>query len=156
MHRQRPATRAMKSALAARVTVATALLALPGIAAADGTLRVTATNVASDDGSLVVWVYDNADAWLGDGWRTRKVVKVAGTRKDGAITVELQLPAGEYALSVFHDVDDDGKLARNFIGLPKEPAGLSNNLRPKFGPPRWKDAKFALADGVAVQEIALQ
>lgn len=147
---------APRTLAAAAAALATALLALPGSALADGTLRVTATGVTSDAGSLVVWVYDNADAWLGDGWRTRKVVKVAETRRDGAITVELQLPAGEYALSVFHDVDDDGKLARNFIGLPKEPAGLSNNLRPKFGPPRWKDAKFAVGDGVTVQEIALQ
>jgi uncharacterized protein (DUF2141 family) len=133
-----------------------AALAAPGRAAAEGTLRVTATNVESDAGSVVVQVYDKADAWLGEGWRTRKVVKVAGNRAGDRVTVEILLPAGEYALSVFQDVDDDGKLARNFIGLPKEPAGLSNNLRPKFGPPRWKDAKFALGEGFTVQEIALQ
>jgi uncharacterized protein (DUF2141 family) len=133
-----------------------AALAAPGRAAAEGALRVTATNVESDAGSVVVQVYDKADAWLGEGWRTRKVVKVAGNRAGDRVTVEILLPAGEYALSVFQDVDDDGKLARNFIGLPKEPAGLSNNLRPKFGPPRWKDAKFALGEGVTVQEIALQ
>lgn len=151
-----PDTRRRPAILAALALAVAPALLLPGRAAADGTLRVTATNVTSDAGSLVVWVYDNADAWLGDGWRTRKVVKVAGSRTGESITVELGLPAGEYALSVFHDVDDDGKLERNFIGLPKEPAGLSNNLRPKFGPPRWKDAKFAVGDGLTVQEIALQ
>lgn len=142
-------------ATAAAVLAVMLALLVPGRAAAEGTLRVTATNVASDAGSFIVWVYDDAEAWLGDGWRTRKVVKVAGQRAGDAITVEIPLPAGEYALSVFHDVDDDGKLERNFLGLPKEPAGLSNNLRPKFGPPRWKDAKFAVGDGVTVQEIAL-
>ena len=118
-------------------------------------LRVTATNVGSDAGSLVVWVYDSADSWLGDGWRTQKVVKIAGNRQDGAISVQLDLPPGEYALSVFHDLNDDGKLARNFIGIPKEPAGLSNNLRPKFGPPRFKDAKFTVADTPVEQRIEL-
>lgn len=153
---RRPAALRPRAAALLAALAAGAALAAPGRAAAEGTLRVTATNVASDAGSLVVWVYGDADSWLGDGWRTRKVVSVAGNRAGDAITVELLLPAGEYALSVFQDVDDDGKLARNFIGIPKEPAGLSNNLRPKFGPPRWKDAKFAVGDGVTVQEIELQ
>lgn len=132
-----------------------AVVAPAGFAAA-GTLRVVATNVKSDQGSIVVWVYDDADKWLGDGWRTQKVTAVAGNRKDDSVTVELDLPPGDYALSVFQDVENDGKLARNFIGIPKEPAGLSNNLRPKFGPPRFKDAKFTVGDGLVEQRIELR
>lgn len=132
-----------------------AVVAPAGFAAA-GTLRVVATNVKSDQGSIVVWVYDNADKWLGDGWRTQKVTAVAGNRKDDSVTVELDLPPGDYALSVFQDVENDGKLARNFIGIPKEPAGLSNNLRPKFGPPRFKDAKFTVGDALVEQRIELR
>jgi uncharacterized protein (DUF2141 family) len=136
----------------------TAATCLPGLAlAADGVLRVVATNVADDRGSVIVWVYDNKDAWLSDeGWRTRKVVRVAGARQDGTVAVEIALPPGEYGFTVFHDVNDDGKVERNFIGLPKEPAGLSNNLRPKFGPPRWAKAKFALAAAGTEQRIALR
>lgn len=139
-------------------SIALALFAtlVPATFAAAGTLRVVATNVKSDQGSIVVWVYDDADKWLGDGWRTQKVTAVAGNRKDDSVTVELDLPPGEYALSVFHDAENDGKLARNFIGIPKEPAGLSNNLRPKFGPPRFKDAKFTVADALVEQRIELR
>lgn len=128
----------------------------PAAFAGDGTLRVVATNVKSDQGSIVVWVYDDADKWLGDGWRTQKVTSVAGNRKDDSVSVELDLPPGEYALSVFQDLENDGKLARNFIGIPKEPAGLSNNLRPKFGPPRFKDAKFTIGDALVEQRIELR
>jgi uncharacterized protein (DUF2141 family) len=132
--------------------------ALPAAhAAGENNLRVVATNVKSDQGTLYVWVYDKKDDWLSDRVRTQKPVKVAGNRTGDRITVELLLPAGEYALSVFQDVNDDGKLARNFIGIPKEPAGLSNNLRPKFGPPRYKDAVFTVAVGtVTEQKIELQ
>lgn len=124
--------------------------------AGDSTLRITATNVKSDEGSFVVWVYDSADNWLSDRWRTRKVIPVAGNRKDDTVTVELLLPPGEYALSVFQDVDDDGKLARNFLGIPKEPAGLSNNVRPMFGPPRYKNASFTIANAPVEQRIGLE
>ncbi|MEQ1803178.1 MAG: DUF2141 domain-containing protein [Gammaproteobacteria bacterium] len=137
---------------------ATALLAGGTALAADtSNLRVVATNVKSDQGKIYVWVYDKKDDWLSDRYRTQKSVAVAGNRTGDRITVELLLPAGEYALSVFQDVNDDGKLERNFIGMPKEPAGLSNNLRPKFGPPKYKDAAFPVTVGaVTEQKIELQ
>lgn len=126
-------------------------------AAGENNLRVTATNVKTDAGSVYVWVYDKKDDWLSDRYRTQAFVKVAGHRSGDRVTVELLLPAGEYALSVFQDVNDNGKLERNFIGIPKEPAGLSNNVRPKFGPPKYQDALFKVATGaVTEQKIELQ
>lgn len=46
-------------------------------------------------------------------------------------TVELQLPAGRYAIAVLHDENSNHKLDRNLIGWPKEGFGFSNN--PKVG-----------------------
>jgi uncharacterized protein (DUF2141 family) len=139
------------------VALAVLLAGSAALAANDANLRVIATSVRSDQGKLYVRVYDKKDDWLSDRYRTQKSVTVAGNRTGDKVTVELLLPAGEYALSVFQDVNDDGKLERNFIGMPKEPAGLSNNLQPKFGPPKYKDAKFAVAVGaVTEQKIELQ
>lgn len=140
-----------------RIATVLLLLASTPLARAEGpNLRVVGTGIEGSTGSFVVRVYQDADSWLSERWRTQKVVAVAGHVQDGAITVELTLPAGEYALSVFHDVDDDGKLARNLIGIPKEPAGLSNNLRPKFGPPRYRDAKFTIGAAPVEQRIGLR
>ncbi len=141
-----------------RAFISAALLLASAATAAEGpNLRIVATNIMSDEGKLYVWVYDKKDDWLSNRYSTQKSVKVAGKRAGDRITVELLLPAGEYALSVFQDVDDDGKLKRNFIGIPKEPAGLSNNLRPRFGPPKYRDAAFTVAAGaVTEQKIALR
>lgn len=46
-------------------------------------------------------------------------------------TVELQLPAGRYAIAVIHDENSNHKLDRNMIGWPKEGFGFANN--PKVG-----------------------
>jgi len=139
------------------ITFAALLAGSHALAADDANLRVVATNVQSDQGKLFVWVYDKKDDWLSDRYRTQKSIAVAGNRQGDRVTIELLLPAGEYALSIFQDVNDDGKLERNFIGLPKEPAGLSNNLRPKFGPPKYKDAAFPVSVGtVTEQKIELQ
>lgn len=141
----------MKSILLAGLVFSAAVSA-----AENPNLRVIATNVEGDEGQVIVWVYDNKDDWLSDRYRTFKTVKVAGNRVGNSVTLELLLPPGEYALSVFQDVDNDTKLKSNFIGLPKEPAALSNNLRPKFGPPRYKDAVFTIGDKLVEQKLALQ
>jgi uncharacterized protein (DUF2141 family) len=75
--------------------------------------------------------------------------------------MELKRPPGEYGLSIDQDINDDGRLARNFIGLPKEPAGLSNNLRPRFSPPRFtdarfRDARFTVGEAPVEQRIRLE
>jgi len=141
-----------------RSCIFAALLLGSAAAMADGpNLRVVATNVKSDEGKVYVWVYDKKDDWLSDRYRTQKSVEVAGNRARDRITIELLLPAGEYALSVFQDVNDNGKLESNFIGIPREPAGLSNNVRPRFGPPKYKDAVFTVAVGtVTEQKIELR
>lgn len=137
---------------------AAALLAGAGALAADtSNLRIIVTNVKTDEGKIYVRVYDKKDDWLSDRYRTQKFVAVSGARQGDRVTMELLLPTGDYALSVFQDVNDDGKLERNVIGLPKEPAALSNNLRPKFGPPKYKDAAFTVTVGtVTEQKLKLQ
>jgi uncharacterized protein (DUF2141 family) len=54
------------------------------------------------------------------------------------------IPYGQYAISMYHDEDGDGKLKTNILGMPVEGIGFSNNVRPKLGPPSFKDAAFYL------------
>ena len=52
------------------------------------------------------------------------------------------LPPGEYAVKAYLDLDGDGALGRNGLGVPTEPWGVSNQARGVFGPPSWEAAKF--------------
>lgn len=45
------------------------------------------------------------------------------------------LPSGPLAVVVFHDVNKNGKLDTNLLGIPKEPFGFSRNPVVRFGPP---------------------
>lgn len=59
------------------------------------------------------------------------------------------VPAGTYAISAFHDANGNGKLDSNFLGLPLESVGMSNN--PKLnGPPRFKPARFKIAGSTKI------
>ncbi|MCB0648202.1 MAG: DUF2141 domain-containing protein [Saprospiraceae bacterium] len=54
------------------------------------------------------------------------------------------LRSGIYAVALIHDVNDNNLLDLNFLGIPKEGAGASNDARGFMSPPAWKDAKFTL------------
>lgn len=66
------------------------------------------------------------------------------------------VPIGEYAISLFHDVNKNLQIDKNMFGIPKEGFAFSNNATANFGPPAWNDAKFAVvANKKLVQNLNL-
>lgn len=55
------------------------------------------------------------------------------------------LPEGSYAVSIGHDLNGNKRVDTNFIGLPTEQWGVSNNARPSLRAPRFDEAVFKLA-----------
>lgn len=123
---------------------------------ADSTVQIELTGLESAEGNLFIAVYDSKKTWLGDETVAQQKVVITESREEGIVKAELRLPPGEYALSIFHDSNDNGKLDANFIGIPKEPVALSNNARPKFGPPKYKDAVFELGEEPVLQQISME
>ena len=60
---------------------------------------------------------------------------------------------GEYAIQVLQDFDEDGNMTNNWLGLPREPWGMSNNPPVRFSPPKWERAKFTVTDSLEVVKI---
>jgi len=76
-----------------------------------------------------------------------------------AKTVQLRIadiPPGTYALALYQDVNDDGKLDTRMDGKPLEPWGLSNNPKLDGRDPTWDEVKFELPAGGARLIIELQ
>jgi len=53
---------------------------------------------------------------------------------------------GSYAVSVSHDRNGNKKVDTNFLGIPTEAWGVSNNARPSLRAPRFEEAVFKMAD----------
>jgi uncharacterized protein (DUF2141 family) len=56
---------------------------------------------------------------------------------------------------MFHDENDNNKMDNNFLGIPIEDYGCSNNAKGFMGPPKWIDAKFEVSDKSIIQTITL-
>jgi outer membrane protein len=108
--------------------------------AADLSVRVQG---APADGTLVFQIYDSPNAF-GD---FRDPVKETRTsiRAGGNYQID-DIRAGNIAVLVYVDENENGRLDKNFIGIPKESLGISNNYRPK-GPPAFDRAKFSVSEG---------
>ena len=59
--------------------------------------------------------------------------------------ITLDLPAGTYAVSLYEDLNGNHKLDHNWIGIPGEPVGVSNNPAARFGAPKFGESSFHLA-----------
>lgn len=103
-------------------------------------LLVTVDNIKDIQGSLYVSVYkDDAAFNTNSNFVKREKVSV----DKASIKIKLgDLPAGEYAVKAFHDVNDNGEMDFNGM-LPAEPYG-SSSKKSEMGPPSFSDAKFAL------------
>ncbi len=97
---------------------------------------------APADGTLVIQVYDSPNAF-GDFRDPVKEIR-ASIQVDEVYEID-DLPAGSIAVLVYVDENENNLLDKNFIGIPKEPLGISNNYRPK-GPPAFDRAKFSIGE----------
>lgn len=105
-------------------------------------LTVEITGMEVDKGKVFLALYNSEDTFLKSSKTTKGTNAIV---KDGKATAYFKgLKKGEYAVSLFHDENDNGKMDTKIFGIPKEPYGFSNNAKGFMGPPKFKDAKFTV------------
>ncbi len=120
----------------------------------NGTITVNITDCRDDKGEVVVTLYNSKDGFPEKPEKAIK--KVTGKIKDGKSQVVFSdVPYGEYAVSILHDENVNGKMDKSMLGIPKEGNGASNNPE-SFGPPKFKDAKFDLNSDNSSIEIKMK
>lgn len=102
------------------------------------------SNIQKMQGDIKIGVFKSESSFLKENLALKNYsIKVI---KNTTILTITDLPKGEYAISMFHDENSDNKMNTNFIGIPKEPYGFSNNIKPKMSAPKYKDCKFNFSD----------
>lgn len=138
----------MSARLLASIALAFPLLAF-ALSASDAptaALEVSVRGLRNDAGSVRIALFTSAKGY------PEQFTLAAVTRSKKAAapsqTVTFQnLAPGTYALSLLHDENDNKKLDRNFLGVPTEGIGASNDATNTLGPPKFEDARFELGTG---------
>ena len=109
--------------------------------AQNSSIEVELSGLRNDKGHVLVSIFREESGFPEDATRAVYKVKV-DINKDKAIANFNSVPNGVYAISVLHDENDDLKMDKNFVGLPREGYGFSNNVSRLTGPPSFKEASF--------------
>jgi uncharacterized protein (DUF2141 family) len=122
------------------------------VAALAGDLTIEVSGITLDRGKVYVAVYDRADSFPISGRQWVSQVLDPTARQ---LTARFKdLPPGRYAAVAFQDANGNGKLDKNFLGIPQEPYGFSNGARGSAGPPKFSDAAATLSpDGTTRIEL---
>ena len=113
------------------------VVSIPGLF---GQLTTTITNIKEIKGNIEFGIYDDPEVFLSDT-EQYEVIYMPVDQKTIVIIID-SLPKGTYAISLMHDLNNDGEMESNFFHIPKEPYGFSNNFRPRFSKPDFEDCQF--------------
>jgi len=116
-------------------------------------LHLTIENLGSTTAPVLIGLYGADNEFLNDKDTLRKYKFVPDGDVLKASITDLQY--GTYAMALFQDMDNDGKIERNFIGIPKDPYGFSNNARPAFKAPSFEDCCFDYSENENTVEISM-
>ena len=138
---------AQKSVMKYAIAFLLCLFSWQLFAQADHRIDVTVSNIESTKGQLIISLFDTETNFLEKPYKT---MTVPATK--GSVSASFEgIPAGTYAIAVIHDKNENAELDTNFMGIPKERYGWSNNPSPSFRAARWDEALFSVKAGSSSQ-----
>lgn len=114
-------------------------------AAEEKKLTVEITNITSEEGQIILAIYNSSENY--DKRIAFEEVKLKPEMD--SVIFETNVPDGEYLVMLVHDINNNGKLDTSFIGMPKEPVGLSN-YDGKGIPGKFKKHKFSVNENTEI------
>ena len=117
------------------------------------TLTVVVEHVNEEGGNIGVLVFNSGKGWPENRGLALKDVVVKAHSGTVIVTIP-DLPAGNYAVAVAHDVNMNHKLDKNWLGMPKEQYAISNNPKVVFKAPSFDTARFSISGNTEIHVSA--
>lgn len=111
-------------------------------------ITITIDHFHNNKGQVLISLFKDGDGYPDNPAKAVRKGKTTIMANNKAIIDFSDLPPGKYAAVVLHDENSNLKMDKNWIGLPKEGYGFSNNVMGAFGPPSFNKASFEHIDNV--------
>lgn len=112
---------------------------------AQGKIIANIYDLKSNEGTCIACLFNNAASFNGEEGQPIKCI-TASIRHFTSQIVFTNIDEGEYAIKVFHDENNNKKIDRNFLGIPKEGYGASLNKLRFAAAPCYHDNIFHLSN----------
>ena len=110
-------------------------------------LTLKVTNISESKGHIRVAIFNSEADFL---QKPVAAFAVEAT-KDEVVIPCSGLPQGTYAITLFHDLNDNGYMDTGSMGIPTEDYGFSNNAKPVMGPPSFEKCSFTLEEELTME-----
>jgi uncharacterized protein (DUF2141 family) len=118
-------------------------------------LHVEIEGLRNDSGQVLCELHTSS-TWLSKE-NSKAVVLAKAIIAHNHATCEFSgIAAGRYGVSVIHDENMNGKLDKNMLGMPREGFGMSNDVLPRFGPPKFEAVAFSYDGGTSEIKIVMR
>ena len=105
-----------------------------------GKLILEIKNITEEQGTIWVGIYDSPSTFM---VKEKSIVEGVKVNQSGAMEIPFEsLPFGSYAIALFHDLNNNGELDRNVLGIPSEPFAFSKPPKSKWRVPKFKEISF--------------
>ena len=133
----------------AKQTVIIFALLCSSLIAQNGVITVKITGIEDFVGQMSIGLFNSPEDFPK---KNPNSMGVTLEIKDSVIEYTFtNLKNGDYAIAVYHDENSNGKLDRNWLGMPSEDYVFSNYAKGSFGPPSFEDSKFELIDSLNIE-----
>jgi len=119
-----------------------------------GLLTVVIVGLENSRGDIQIGLFSSEESYKGKKEKYKGAIVKIKDRK--AKWIVDSVPYGFYAIKAFHDENSDDKINANFIGMPIESYGFSNNVTSLWGMPGFNVAKFQINTSATKIEINLK
>jgi uncharacterized protein (DUF2141 family) len=120
-------------------------------------LEVTFNEIRTSTGQICLSLYSGPKGFPKGGTDSDLLLSKCSPITNGSAMLSFgDLKPGKYAVTAFHDANNDGKMNKNSFGMPEEGFGFSNNPEIGFSAPSFSETEFQVTDAKAVVPIKLR
>ncbi|MCJ8280589.1 MAG: DUF2141 domain-containing protein [Rivularia sp. ALOHA_DT_140] len=117
-------------------------------------LTVAIKGIKNQKGQICLRIYESKRGFpLGNSSKSKsRCMKITGNSLQQKFT---DLKKGTYAVAVIDDQNGNNKLDRDFLGIPEEGFGISNNpiVSVKTGTPKFEKVSFSLKQNQTIEIV---
>ena len=121
---------------------------------AQNSIVVQVSNFENDKGVCRACLFNTEASFNGEGKPVQCVQTLISNKTSRLVFTNVV--SGVYAVSVFHDSNNNNKFDKNFLGIPKEGYGASKNKLPFASAPSFNENKFSIDTGTTTLKIRLR
>ncbi len=114
-------------------------------------LKVNIIGLRNDVGVIRLAFFTDNDSFRSETPVMEKTVSKENLQNSNLKVVLTGIPPGKYGIALLDDENEDGEMAYNFFGIPKEGFGFSNHYHRGLSKPHFDDFSFEFQDDKTIE-----